>query len=90
MEYIKLFWNHNLPEEPTVILYEVNIENERLAERSIDIFRNGKTQNVSDFYANVVEALLIPTVKTFNEKMYGDEFIACAITKEEFEKVWEA
>ena len=55
MEYIKLFWNHNLPEEPTVILYEVNIENERLAERSIDIFRNGKTQNVSDFYANVVE-----------------------------------
>ncbi len=69
MEYIKLFWNHNLPEEPTVILYEVNIENERLAERSIDIFRNGKTQNVSDFYANVVEALLIPTVKTFNEKI---------------------
>ena len=69
MEYIKLFWNHNLPEEPTVILYEVNIENERLAERSIDIFRNGKTQNISDFYANVVEALLIPTVKTFNEKI---------------------
>ena len=90
MEYIKLFWNHNLPEEPTVILYEENIENERLAERSIDIFRNGKTQNVSNFYANVVEDILIPTVKTFNEKMYGDEFTACAITKEEFEKVWEA
>lgn len=88
MEYIKLFWEHDLEEEPTAILYEVNTENERLAERSIDIFRDSSTRNISDLYAGVIEILPIPTVGEFNTGTYGEEFSACQITKEEFEKIW--
>ena len=31
MEYLKLFWKHNLDDESVVILYEINKSNERLA-----------------------------------------------------------
>lgn len=88
MEYIKLFWAHHLPEEPTIILYEVDIENERFAKRSIDIFRDGSTQNIPDLYADVIEVVPILTVEEFNSIEYGEEFQACLITKEEFEEVW--
>ena len=35
MEYIKLFWEGAPAGEPSVILYEVDTEKERLAHRSI-------------------------------------------------------
>ena len=37
IEYIKLFWAGAPEGEPSVILYEVNTVNDRLALRSIDI-----------------------------------------------------
>lgn len=88
MEYIKLFWEHDLPDEPNCILYEVHVENERLAERSIDIFRDGRTENISDLYETVIEIVPIPTVEEFNSEEYGGEFCACLITREEFEETW--
>lgn len=39
MEYIKLFWKDAPLGEPSIILYEVDTENERLALRSIDILQ---------------------------------------------------
>ena len=54
MEYIQLFWEHDLTDEPTSILYEVNTENERLAERSIDIFRDGQIHKITDLYSYVI------------------------------------
>ena len=38
MEYIKLFWEDAPEGEPSVILYEVDTENEWLVLRSIDIY----------------------------------------------------
>lgn len=90
MEYIKLFWEHDLEDEPVVIYYEVDVENERMAVRSIDLFRNGETENISDFYRDVIEILPIPTAEAFNAGEYGQVFRACLITREEFEKVWNA
>ncbi len=49
IEYIKLFWAGAPEGEPSVILYEVDTENERLALRSIDIFRDGRTRNIPTF-----------------------------------------
>ena len=46
IEYIKLFWEGAPEGEPLVILYEVDTGNERLALRSIDIFRDGCTRNI--------------------------------------------
>ena len=42
IEYIKLFWEDAPEGEPSVILYEVDTGNERLALRSIDIFMDGQ------------------------------------------------
>ena len=33
MEYIKLFWENAPKGEPTIILYEVDVDNQRLALR---------------------------------------------------------
>ncbi len=90
MEYIQLFWEHDLTDEPTSILYEVNTENERLAERSIDIFRDGQIHKIPDLYADVIEITPIPTVEEFNSDEYGEEFRASQITREHFEKMWNA
>ena len=46
IEYIKLFWEDAPEGEPSVILYEVDTGNERLALRSIDIFMDGHTHNI--------------------------------------------
>lgn len=88
MEYIRLFWEHDFEDEPTSILYEIDTENERLAERSIDIFRDGRINKITDLYSDVIEITPIPTVTEFNADTYGEEFCACQITKEEFEKIW--
>lgn len=88
MEYLKLFWKHDLDNEPVVILYEVDVKNERLANRSIDVFKDRNTKNIENPYENVIEILTIPKVKEFNSHLFGKEFLAELITKEEFEKTW--
>ena len=84
MEYIKLFWEDAPEGEPSVILYEVDTENERLALHSIDIFADGRTRNIPDLYDGA-----IPTVEELNAHVWGEEFHACIIEKAEFEAIWE-
>lgn len=88
-EYIKLFWADAPEGEPPVILYEVNIENERLALRSIDIFADGRTRNISDLYDGAIVITSIPTVEEFNAHVWGEEFRACLMEQAEFEAIWE-
>ena len=61
MEYIKLFWEDAPEGEPSVILYEVDTENERLALHSIDIFADGRTRNIPDLYDGAIEISAAPT-----------------------------
>lgn len=88
MEYIKLYWEHNFDDEPIVIFYEVCVEAERLAKRSIDVYANGETKNVDDLYEGVIEITPIPTIEEFNSGVWGEEFFASLVTQEEFESVW--
>ena len=89
IEYIKLFWEGAPGEEPPVILYEVDTENERLAHRSIDIFADGSTRNIPDLYDGAIEITPIPTVEELNTHVWGEEFHACVIEKAEFEAIWQ-
>lgn len=88
MEYIKLYWEYNFDDEPIVIFYEVCVEVERLAKRSIDVYENGEIKKVDDLYEGVIEITPIPTVEEFNSGVWGDEFFASLVTQEEFESVW--
>ena len=95
MEYIKLFWEGAPEGEPSVILYEVDTENERLALRrlalrSIDISADGRTRNIPDLYDGAIEITPIPTVEELNAHVWGEEFHACLIEKAEFEAIWES
>ena len=90
IEYIKLFWEGAPEGEPSVILYEVDTENERLALRSIDIFADGHTRNIPNLYDGVIEILPIPTAEEFNAHVWDEEFHACVIKKSEFETIWES
>lgn len=89
-EYIKLFWEHEPDGEPVIILYEVNLDNERLALRFIDIFADGHSRNINDLYEGVIEITPIPEIEEFNAHVWGDEFHACLISREEFEKIWDS
>ena len=89
IEYIKLFWKDAPEEEPPIILYEVDTENERLALRSIDIFADRHTHNIADLYDGVIEIVPIPTMEEFNSHVWGEEFHACLMEKTEFETIWE-
>ena len=90
IEYIKLFWEDAPEGEPTVILYEVDTENERQALRAIDIFADGRTCNIPDLYDGAIVILPVPTVEEFNAHGWGEEFHACIIEKAEFEAIWES
>ena len=48
MEYVKLFWKHDYPDDPVVIIYEADLDDERYAVRLIDIFADGHTSNQED------------------------------------------
>lgn len=92
MEYLKFFWKHNFPTDPVVIIYEVDLDDERYAIRLIDIFADGHTSNQEDKAWGYVTEDPVPTVEEFNEEYnkadYGEDFHACLISKEEFEEIW--
>ena len=90
MEYIKLFWEDAPEGEPSVILYEVDTENERLALHSIDIFADGRTRNIPDLYDGAIEITPIPTVEELNARVWGEKLHACIIEQAEFEAIWES
>ena len=89
IEYIKLFWEGAPEGELSVILYEVDTGNGRLALRSIDIFADGRTHNIPDLYDGAIEIAPIPTMEELNTHVWGEEFHACVIEKAEFEAIWE-
>ena len=90
IEYIKLYWEHEPDEDPVIIFYEVNVEDDRLALRSIDIFADRSTQNIDNLYEGVIEIVSIPTVEEFNFHVWGEEFYAVLASKEEFDEIWNA
>lgn len=90
-EYLKLYWAHTSEkekEEPVVILYEVDLSQERYATRMIDIYENRNTENTIDEIMGLVTEAPLPTIEEINTETYGTEFYACLMTKAEFEKIW--
>lgn len=88
IEYIKVFADYESDDMPVVYFYEVDLANERLALRAIEVFTNRQVESINDLYRNVVEVVPIPTVEELNSKVWGDGFCATVISREEFEKIW--
>ena len=90
IEYLKLFWEDAPQGEPSVILYEVDTEHERLALRAIDIFADRHSLNSDNLYDGSIEITPIPNVDALNAHVCGEGIYACLMEKAEFEAVWES
>ncbi len=87
-EYIKVYWNHTCQEDPIVLFYEVDPEQERYATRLTEIFRDRRAIPVVEpGFAFITEAP-VPPVEEINQKENRDDFYAEIISKEEFEAVY--
>ena len=73
---------------PMVYFYEVDLNNDRLAIREIEVFVNREVKLNADFYSDAIEVCPIPTVDEFNAKVFGEGFTANYISKEEFDEIW--
>lgn len=88
LEYVKLFWKHDYPDDPVVIIYEVDLDDERYAIRLIDIYADGHTSNQEDKAWGYVTEAPVETVEGINAGDIGEGLNACLISKEEFEEIW--
>ncbi len=70
---------------PIVYLYEVNLDDERLALRAIEVFENRQLIKIDDLYRGVIEVLPIPTADEFNTKIWGEGFRAFVISRDRIE-----
>lgn len=73
---------------PDAVFLMLDTGNERLAIRSVDIFKDGSTQNISDLYEGAIEITPIPTVEELNSHIWGEDFYASLISRDEFEEIW--
>ncbi len=88
MEYLRVFMEYESDDMPVLYFYEVDVEEERLACRAIEIFVNRQAMCMEDLYHDVTEMVPIPTAKELNKGLWGSGFSASVISKEEFERVW--
>ena len=89
-EYIKLFMEFEKDSLPVVYFYEVDLDNERLSLRDIDVFADRTVKTDDDPYRDVIEIVPIPTVEELNNGIWGEGFTASLITKKEFDEIWES
>lgn len=88
IEYIQLFMEYESDDMPMVYFYEVDLNNDRLALREMEVFVNRAVKLNADLYCDVIEVCSIPTVDEFNAKVFGEGFTAKHIFKEEFDEIW--
>lgn len=84
-EYIRCYWNDTDEENPVVLFYEVDLENERYATRLIEVFADRKAVPVIEEGFEFVTEQPVPNIEEINRE---DQFFAEIISKEEFEKVY--
>lgn len=89
-EYVKVLWSHAPDDLPIVIMYEIDLQKHRKANRAINVYATGYTENITDCYEGTTQMTPIPTVDELNHNFWGDEIRACNIEKAEFLRVWGA
>ncbi|MCI8802137.1 MAG: hypothetical protein HFG01_02195 [Oscillibacter sp.] len=88
VEYIQLFMEYESDEMPMVYFYEVDLKDDRLTLREMEIFADRTVKIDKDPYRDVIEVCPIPTVDELNAKVWGEGFYATIISKEEFDEIW--
>lgn len=90
-EYVKVFWQHTSEKEakePVVMLYEVDLNEDRYATRMIEVYSDGRSDNIEDKAWGFVTESPVCTAEEINAGEYGEEILACSITGFEFNEIW--
>jgi hypothetical protein len=86
MIYLKSTWNHNDPDDPSLLLSELDLD--RWEIRKIEIYSDGRRDYADNNHSTgktFIAEMQIPSLDEINS---DPEFSAVEITKEEFEKMW--
>jgi hypothetical protein len=87
MQYLKVHWKHEHPDEP-VLLYS-ELDDERYEVRKVDVFRDGALgyadNSQSHGKGTILAAVPIPSITEIGS---NPEFRASTITRDEFETMW--
>ncbi|TAJ31706.1 MAG: hypothetical protein EPO67_13170 [Reyranella sp.] len=86
MKYMKVHWQHELPEEPILLLSE--IDDARWEHRKIYIFRDGAPGIASDAESTRDVFLSTTPLPSLSEIAADPQFRPEEISKEEFEAAW--
>jgi hypothetical protein len=86
MYYVRVKWNHAIPEEPVWLYSE--LDRNRWETRKVEIFADGTIGFASAYEACGGTRLGQEPVPPLIEIAAAEEFEPQEITQEEFEKVW--
>lgn len=86
MNYILVEWIHDLPDEPSLLLSELDEQQNEV--RKIEIFPNGKVGYASSGIEVGGTRLSIEPIPDLSEIASDPQFKPRYISKEEFEKFW--
>ena len=84
-EYIKWYWKHDNENEPVILFYEVDLENERYAVRMAEVYADRAVKPVIEEGFEFITEAPIPEIKEINA---DPEYFAEIITKEGFERIY--
>jgi hypothetical protein len=87
MRYLRVLWHHDFPDDPVELYSECDDNGWEL--RKVDVFADGTMTFASEQESTGTTALGEVPVPPLAEIGLNPEFEPMAISKEEFEKVWE-
>ncbi len=87
MEYISVIWKHNHRDEPVRLVSE--LDGERFEVRKLEFFDDGTVGFASKVGEGVSTRLGEVSVPPLAEINHGPEFEGVAITKSEFDLLWQ-
>ncbi|KVV48313.1 hypothetical protein WT27_04255 [Burkholderia territorii] len=88
MMYIRVKWVHTIPSEPIWLYSE--LDSDRWEIRKVEVYADGNMGFADQFKSIGGTSLSIEPLPSISEIMLDPQFDPVEITKQEFEKVWDA
>ena len=87
LEYIKVKWLHELPDEPVLLVSELDCD--RMELRKVEVYRDGRSDAAHADMATGSTKLSIEPIPSSDEIQSDDQFVVELISATEFEALWE-
>jgi hypothetical protein len=87
MRYLRVTWRHDLPNEPVELYSELDDDSWEI--RKVEIFRDGRIGFADSLHGSETTRLAIEPDPSLEQIAQDPQFVPRAITRQEFEAVWE-